>query len=109
MKKITLNAIADVLSAIEFENKEGIMTEIAMELNRDAEEKANRAAEYESVREIVFDVLSDTPVTIAELFENVRESLPSGFTKGKLQYAVTRLWKDAIVRHDGSPATYTRA
>ena len=56
------------------------------------------------------DELSDTPVTISELYDALADKLNEvGMTKGKLQYAVTRLWKDEIVRTEGKVNTYSKA
>ena len=109
MKKATMNAIIATLNAIDFENKDAIMAELNAEVNRGAEAKAQKWAEYDAVKPVVLDALSDTPVTIAELYDAVRDELPDGFTRGKLQYAVTKLWVDEIVKIDGKPNTYKKA
>ena len=109
MKKVTMNAIANVLSAIDFENKDAILAELNAEINRGADAKAQKWAEYDAVKPIVLDALSDTPVTIAELYDAVKDALPEGFTKGKIQYAVTKFWTDEIVKIDGKPNTYKKA
>jgi hypothetical protein len=109
MKKVTMNAIANVLSSIDFENKDAILAELNSEINRGADAKAQKWAEYDAVKPIVLDALSDTPVTIAELYDTVRDALPEGFSKGKIQYAVTRLWSDEITKIEGNPNTYARA
>ena len=104
-----MNAIIATLNAIDFENKDAIMVELNAEVNRGAEAKAQKWAEYDAVKPVVLDALSDTPVTIAELYDTVRDELPDGFTRGKLQYAVTKLWVDEIVKIDGKPNTYKKA
>ena len=109
MKKATMNAIIATLNAIDFENKDAIMAELNAEINRGADAKAQKWAEYDAVKPVVLDALSDTPVTIAELYDAVRDELPDGFTRGKLQYAVTKLWVDEIVKIDGKPNTYKKA
>jgi len=109
MKKATMNTIANVLSAIDFENKDAILAELNAEINRGADAKAQKVAEYDAVKPIVLDALSDTPVTIAELYDAVKDALPEGFTKGKIQYAVTKFWTDEIVKIDGKPNTYKKA
>ena len=109
MKKATMNAIIATLNAIDFENKDAIMAELNAEINRGADAKAQKWAEYDAVKPVVLDALSDTPVTITELYDAVRDELPDGFTRGKLQYAVTKLWVDEIVKIDGKPNTYKKA
>ena len=104
-----MNAIIATLNAIDFENKDAIMAELNAEINRGADAKAQKWAEYDAVKPVVLDALSDTPVTIAELYDAVRDELPDGFTRGKLQYAVTKLWVDEIVKIDGKPNTYKKA
>ena len=109
MKKVTMNTIANILSSIDFENKDAILAELNAEINRGADAKAQKVAEYDAVKPIVLDALTETPVTIAELFDAVRDALPEGFSKGKIQYAVTRLWSDEITKVEGNPNTYARA
>ena len=104
-----MNAIANVLSTIDFENKDVILAELNAEINRGTDAKMQKWAEYDAVKPIVLDALSDTPVTIAELYDAVRDVLPEGFSKGKIQYAVTRLWSDEITKIEGNPNTYARA
>ena len=104
-----MNTIANILSSIDFENKDAILAELNAEINRGADAKAQKVAEYDAVKPIVLDALTETPVTIAELFDAVRDALPEGFSKGKIQYAVTRLWSDEITKIEGNPNTYARA
>lgn len=109
MKKNTLSAIAAVLATIDFENKDEILAEVAADLNRGAEEKAAKAAEYDAVKDIILGGLSDTPVTIAELYESIKDMLPDNFGKNRVQYAVTRLYADEVVKVEGKPNGYKRA
>ena len=46
MKKSTMNAIAAVLASVDFENKSAILDELNAELNKGAEKRAAKAAEY---------------------------------------------------------------
>ena len=109
MKKNTMIAIAAALSNVNFENKDAILAELNADINRGAEQKAVKAAEYAAVHDVVIGALSETPVTIAELYDAVRADLPDGFSKGKVQYAVTRLWTDEVVKIEGNPNTYKAA
>ena len=109
MKKVTLNAIASTLSAIDFENKDAILAEINAELNRGADAKAARNAEYDAVKPVILGALSDTPATIAEIYDAIADELPEGFTRNKVQYAITKLYADEVVKHEGKPNTYSRA
>lgn len=119
MKKATMTALVNYLNDMiamnggEADTDEFIVNardEMTAELSKGAEEKARNAELYNSAKSIVMDELSDTPVTISELWDALADKLTEvGFTKGKLQYAVTRLWKDEIVRTEGKVNTYSKA
>ena len=110
MKKATMNTIVNYINDNAIEALYGVRDELMAELNKGAEEKAQNAKLYDSAKSIVMDELSDTPVTISELWDALADKLSAvGFTKGKLQYAVTRLWKDEIVRTEGKVNTYAKA
>ena len=110
MKKVTMETIVNYINANAVEELFGVRDELTAELNKGAEEKARNAELYNSAKSIVMDELSNTPVTISELWDALADKLTEvGFTKGKLQYAVTRLWKDEIVRTEGKVNTYSKA
>ena len=72
--------------------------ELKAELNRNAAKaQANREL-YDAAREIAVATLAQAPdgCTAAELYESCEEQLPEGFTKSKLQYALTHYWNDAV-------------
>ena len=48
-------------------------------------------------------------VTIGELYDAIAHKLPEDFTKGKLQYAITRLWIDELERVEGKVNAYKLA
>lgn len=83
--------------------------EIKAELNRNAEKAAANRNLYESAKPIVFEGFRviGVPTTIAELYEEIKDELPQGFSKSKVQYAVTRLWSDEIIKTEGKTNTYT--
>ena len=107
MKKASLSAIYSALKGIDFDSE--ILAEIEKELNKGAEAKAKNAEAYESIHDLVVGTLSSTPVTCAELFESIESELPIGMTKSKVQYALTHLWQDEIVKIEGKPNSYRRA
>ena len=111
MKKATMNTILSLIATIDTPEAQAVRDELNTELNKGAEEKARNAELYESAKAVVMDELSTATeaVTIGELYDAVEDKLPEGFTKGKLQYAVTRLWKDEIVRIEGKVNTYRKA
>lgn len=107
MKKATLSTIYSALLDSGYESTDPIMEEISAELNRNAEVKQAKDAMYAQAKDVVLTAM-DAPATITEIFEAVEGDLPEGFTKGNLQYAITRLWKDEIDKTEGKVNTYSR-
>ena len=108
MKKDTMVAIYDALKGFGYEDVE-VLAEIAKEINKGAEAKAKNAEAYEALHGIVSGALSMVPVTVAEVWEAIQDEVPEGVTKGKVQYALTHLWQDEIVKIEGKPNTYRKA
>lgn len=108
MKKSTLQSLVSYLNGETITNLDEIRDELVAELNKgEAKAQANRDL-YAQAKDIVLNALSDTPVTIGELYDEVKGDLPEGFSKGKVQYAITRLWADEVVKTEGKVNTYTR-
>lgn len=65
-----------------------------------AEHAEAKAVAYAEAKGVVVDALRDigAPVSAAELYEEVADALPEGFTKGKMVYGMTRLWVDVIAK-----------
>ena len=111
MKKATMNSILSLIATIDTPEAEMVRAEVTAELNKGAEKaQANRDL-YASAHDVVIGALADAtaPVPMSELWDAVDGRLPEGMTKGKVQYAVTRLWSDEIVKIEGKPNTYRRA
>ena len=106
MKKTSLSAIYAALKSIDFDSE--ILAEVEKELNRGEEQKAKNAELYDAAKPIVLGVLSDTPATIGEIYDEIADELPEGFTKGKVQYAITRLWADEVTKVEGKTNGYCR-
>ena len=102
-------ALVSYLNGNTVDNLDEIKAELEAELNRGAEKAQKNRDLYDSVKPIVFEGLSmaSSPVTIAELFDEIKDRLPDGFGKSKVQYAVTRLWIDELVKHEGKVNTYS--
>lgn len=109
MKKNTMNTILSLIANIDTPEAEEVRSELKAELNKGAEKaQANREL-YERAREVVLSELGETPVTVTELYEAVKDSLPEGFTKAKVQYALGHYWETDVVKHEGKVNSYTRA
>ena len=106
MKNTTYTTVYAFLTANGFDNEE-ILAEFEKEINRSAEAKQAKEALYAQAKDVVLQAM-DSPATIGEIFDVVESELPSDFTKGMLQYAITRLWKDDIDKTEGKVNTYAR-
>lgn len=111
MKKATLETVVSILNGIPNldDGYPGLMDELEAELNKGAAEKAAKAAEYEAIHDLIVDNLTSTPVTVADLYNEIVDELPSGMSRYKVQYAMNSLWQDEIVKIAGKPNTYRRA
>lgn len=111
MKKATMSAILTLIANIDTPEAEEVRNELNAELNKGAEQKAENAKVYETAKAVVMNELANATeaVTLGELYEAVQNDLPEGFTKGKLQYAMTRLWTAEIVKFEGKVNTYRKA
>lgn len=108
MKKISLVAIKNALIDNGFAD-EDILAELEKEITKGEAQKAKNAEAYESIHDLVIGTLSDVPVTCGELWDAIEDEVPEGITKGKVQYALTHLWQDEIVKIEGKPNTYRKA
>ena len=109
MKKNTMNTILSLIATINTPEADEVRAEITAELNKGAEKaQANRDL-YASAHDAVINALASVhvPLSMSELWDAVEGDVPDGMTKGKLQYAVTRLWTDEIVKSEGKPNLYS--
>lgn len=107
MKKNTLEAIRNYLNGDDSVDLSVLRNEVNEEWNRlNAKQEKNRNA-YEAARELAFELLSDTPMTVKAIFAAGEDRWPEGFTTAKLQYAFLRYWADGIEKHDNGRSAYT--
>ena len=109
MRKVSLQSLVSFIDSIDAPQEiKDVRDEIVAELSKGAEKaQANRDL-YAQAKDIVLGALSDKPATIGEIYAEVEDKLPEGFSKGKVQYAITRLWADEVVKHEGKVNGYTR-
>lgn len=108
MTKNTLNALVNYLNGATVDNLDEIKAELEKELAR-GEEKAQANRElYAQAHDIVMDGLSrfNTPITVSDLYGEIENELPDGFSKGKVQYALTHYWESEVVKTEGKPNAY---
>ena len=105
MKKATMNSILSLIASIDTPEAETVRAELKAELNKGAEKaEANRKA-YELAKDTVLGALSQTPVTVNELYEEVKDKV--SLSKAKIQYALGHYWESDVVKVAGNPCTYT--
>lgn len=108
MKKSTLQSLVAFLNGETVTNIDEIKQELENELSKGAEKaQANRDL-YAQAHEVVVKALAEitVPVTAAELYEEICDELPEGFTRGKLSYAMSRMWVDEFERSNDRTKTY---
>ena len=108
MKKATFEAIKTALTNFGYDNAD-VLAELDKEINKGAEQKAKNAEAYDAIHDIVMGALTSAPATVAEIWEAIEDEVPEGITKGKVQYALTHLWGDEIVKVEGKPNGYRKA
>ena len=108
MKKVSFVTIKNFLTANGFADAD-VLAELDKEINRGEEQKAKNAEAYNALHDIVIGALTSAPATVAEIWEAIENEVPEGTTKGKVQYALTHLWGDEIVKVEGKPNGYRKA
>ena len=109
MKKSTLTTIYSALLDSGYESTNPIMEELHKEITKGEAEKAKNAEAYDAIHDHIVPNLTDKPCTVAELWDVIKDDVPEGITKGKVQYALTHLWQDEIVKVEGKPNGYRKA
>ena len=107
MKKNTMIAVRDFLTSVDALPE--VVAEINAELSKGDAQKVKNAEAYEGIHDIIMENLADEPCTVAELWDVIKDKVPEGITKNKVQYALTHLWQDEIVKVEGKPNGYRRA
>lgn len=86
-----------------------VVSEMETELSKEHEKQNAKLELYEAAHEAVMAELGDKPMTLAELWEALKDKLPEGFTKNKLSYALTHYWTDEVVVTNGKVNGYSKA
>ena len=109
MKKSTMKSLVAFLNGETVTNIDEIKQELEAELARDEEKAQNNRELYATAHEVVIAAMRDAsaPATIGEIYSTVEDELPEGFTKGKLTYAITRMWVDEFEKSGDRIKTYS--
>ena len=93
----TVTNIAEIKANLEAELAKG-----------EAKAQANREL-YATAHDVVIGALTDKPMTLAELWEAVKGTVPEGMSKSKVQYALRELWASEVVKIEGKVNEYRKA
>ena len=93
----TVTNIAEIKASLEAELAKG-----------EAKAQANREL-YATAHDVVIGALTDKPMTLAELWETVKDIVPEGMSKSKVQYALRELWASEVVKIEGKVNEYRKA
>ena len=109
MKKNTMETLVRYLNGETVDNLDEIKAELEAELAKNAEKaQANREL-YDATHDVFVNALTDTPQTLAEIWERIKDEVPGGMTKSKIQYAVREYWSADVAKIEGKVNEYKRA
>lgn len=107
MKKATMEKIAQYIKSVPELAVES--AELAAELAKnEAKANANRA-KYDAAEAVVMAHLTNTPKTVADLYNECKAELPADFTPSQLSYGLTRKWTEGFVVIKGKVNEYKKA
>lgn len=115
MKKVYTDAITSFLRTLPADamltdaiSASEVLDAIDTETAKDAAKRQENRELYSEAHDTVISHLHGVaqPMTIAEIWEECKGNLPD-FTKGKLTYAITRMWASEFTRTEGKVNTYT--
>lgn len=107
MTKNTMTTLINYLTANDIPELADVKAELLAQAEKNAvKAQANKDA-YDAVQTLVENVLTDEPQTVAEVYEQIKDELPEGFSKGKVQSLFTRRWEEFAVRHDNGKKAFT--
>ena len=111
MKKTTIETMISYLNgnAIDID---ALRNDLTAELTKLNEKAAKNADLYAVAGDVVLAAMTDEPLTCAEIYEKVKDELPEGFSRSKVQYGLLNMWADRIVKHimpKGAANTYSLA
>lgn len=109
MKKSTMELVLDLVDGMDDENANTVRDEITTELNRGKEKAAANRKTYEDTHDAIVGALGSTPVSVQELYDEIKEDLPTGFSRSKVQYALNHFWEDEVgIDRSGKSNLYFR-
>ena len=110
MKNATVKTIYAILTGENTDEaaKLACIRELEEEFAKAAEKAAGKQDAYEAMWAVVCNVLSDRPLTVAEIFERGGTDWPEDTTTRKISYGLTHQWAENVVKIEGKPNQYRR-
>ena len=109
MTKAMMKSLVSYLNGETITNLDEIKAQLEGELAKnEAKAQANREL-YEATREIVLGALGETPMSVADLWEAVKDEVPEGMSKSKIQYALREYWASEVKKTEGKVNMYSRS
>ena len=102
MKKNTMETLVRYLNGETVDNLDEIKAELEAELAKNAEKaRANRDM-YAIAHDVVMEHLPVAParLTVAALWELVKDEMPEDMTKSKMQYGLRELWSAEVQKFE---------
>ena len=102
MKKNTMETLVRYLNGETVDNLDEIKAELEAELAKNAEKaRANRDM-YAVAHDVVMEHLPVAParLTVAALWELVKDEMPEDMTKSKMQYGLRELWSAEVQKFE---------
>lgn len=112
MTKSTLIALTNYFEATDIpESIADAVAELRAEREKnEAKAQANRDL-YASAHDAVLAVMSETPMTVTEIYNACANNLPDDFSKSKVQYALLHYWNSEVTKIENAKGAnqYTKA
>lgn len=102
MKKNTMETLVRYLNGETVDNLDEIKAELEAELAKNAEKaRANRDM-YAVAHDVVMEHLPVAParLTVAALWELVKDEMPEDMSKSKMQYGLRELWSAEVQKFE---------
>ena len=98
MTKNTLTTLVAYLNSHDIPELADVTAELNAEVAKnEAKRDANRQM-YADAHDVVIAVMSETPMTVADIFSACENQLPEGFSKSKVQYGLLNIWSNEVVK-----------
>ena len=110
MKNATIKTIYAILTGENTNetDKLACIRELEDEFAKAAEKASAKLDAYEAMWTVVCEILSDKPLTVAEIFERGGTDWPEDATARKVSYGLTHQWAENVVKIEGKPNQYRR-